>query len=316
MLLIRGSTIWENIDLVTDGTDRAICFSDYCTYVGKGVNCYPLDSAFEGVAQNYISLVAGHRFSAAKDKTSNLLVQSGTYNKIIGSTYGTANYLSENYVSNVTLEGSTKVLGLISGSINAKHMFGGHTNITINDGTYECDINGVGVSGFQNTDGTVNIKINGGDVRNCWSINESAMGFSNNPPAFSTLDFSGWKGDLVDLAFANLVVTDFTEIKYPDGVTAEQLSQMELPEVVPETEPAEDDEKDTQPADTKPADTKPADTKPAEVTEKEDETEITPTGPKDDNNSKGISPIIYVVIGVIAVAIIAVVVVLLLKKKK
>ncbi len=39
MISILGSSIWENIDIATVSTGRAITFDEYCTYIGEGVNC-------------------------------------------------------------------------------------------------------------------------------------------------------------------------------------------------------------------------------------------------------------------------------------
>ncbi len=312
MLDIKGSTIWENIDIETDGKERAICFGEYRTLIGEGVKCYPSDEAYEGVATEYISLAAGSRHNGCQNRNPSLLVQSGTYNKITAGAWGTiATQLMNNSNTYLTIEGTTTVLGSISGTVNSTAQFKGNVNITINSGTFfECDINGVGSTGMVNTDGIVNIKINGGDFKNAWSISQAPMGSSNNLPAVCTLDFSGWTGDKLSLAYADALVTDITDIKYPEGVTKADL-----------TAALADAPKDTEPPATEPA--KPEDTsKPEESeTKKQDDVTKVPetkepttsTEPGDDEGSD-----LGLIIGIVAavVVIAAVVVVIVMKKKK
>ncbi|MBQ4116867.1 MAG: hypothetical protein IJD37_05775 [Clostridia bacterium] len=316
MINLKGSTIWENIDIATDGTDRAICFGDYPTLVGEGINCYPTDEAFEGVAQNYVSLAGGPRYNNSKDKITSLVVKSGTYNKITGGSWGTvATHNIENNTTYLTIEGTTTVLGAISGSVNSKTPWGGHVNITINDGTFECDINGVGATGMTNTDGTVKMTINGGNFKNAWSINQSAMGAANNMPAACSVDFSGWKGDTLGLAYANGVITDITDIKYPAGVTADQLA--EALKNAPVDEP-ETDEPDT--AEPGTAETKAPETSAPKTEAPDDEETKAPetSAPViDDGANEGGSNTTLIIIIVVAVVVVAGVVVgIVLSKKK
>lgn len=309
MINLKGSTILENIDIATDGTNRAICFGDYPSLVGEGVNCYPTDSGYEGVSDYYVSLSSGPRYTASKNKVSNLVVKSGTYNKITGATWGTsASHLAENNTTYLTIEGTTTVLGAISGSVNATAQWGGNVNITINGGTFECDINGVGATGMKNTDGIVKIVINGGNFKNVWSINQVALGHTNNPPAASSIDFSGWKGELLDLAYANMAITDITDVKYPEGVTADQLEQLIKNSVATETVPATDNNtEETKPAESTPA--KDEETKAPVV----DETKA----PVIDDGGEGGSNMTIIIIAIVAVVVIAGVVVgIVLGKKK
>ena len=311
MLNILGSSIWENVDFYTDGTDRAVCFGDYPTLVGQGINCYPTDEAFEGVSQNYISLSAGHRYGTSKGKTLSLVVQSGTYNKITGSSWGTvATNAQENCNVNLTIEGTTKVLGVISGTVNSKSPFGGHVNITINDGTFECDINGVGPTGMTNTDGTVKMTINGGNFKNGWSINQAAMGATNNMPASCSVDFSGWKGEKLDLAYAFGLITDITEVKLPEGVTADELNKLLLENpVVEETEAPE----------TNAPETKAPETQKQEEATKAPETNAPETKApvvENEGEEKGGNMTLIIIIVVAVVVIAGVVVGIVLGKKK
>lgn len=317
MVTVLGSSIWENIDIETTGTDRAITFDDYCTLVGEGVKCYPSDPAFNEVAQNYVSLGAGHRHAGSKNENPTLTVKSGTYNKITGAMWGTTtSSTSENTNTYLTLEGTTSVLGLISGTVQAKSNFSGNVNITINGGYYECDINGVGPTGMLNTDGLVNLKINGGTFTNGWSINQAAMNATNNMPAKTTLDFSGWNGDKLQLAYAFNLVTDITDIKLPAGVTADEL--VKLAQDTPPGSNTEDNvpEETTAPATQPSAAATEADETEAKATEAEKqetnapETTVAPT--ENSNNSGNLLTIILI----IAIVILAAVVIILLVKKK
>ena len=166
-----------------------------------------------------------------------------------------------------------------------------------------------------NTDGVVNIKINGGNFKNAWSINQSAMGASNNMPASCTLDFSGWTGDTLGLAYANGVVTDITDIKYPAGVTVEQLNELlKNAPVVDETEAETEANVD----ETKPAETQTTETKATE----DDETSApvvdeTSAPVVDDSSDEGGSNMTVIIIAIVAVVVIAGVVVgIVLGKKK
>ena len=238
-----GQTIWENVDIETAATGRIISFSCYPTLIGEGVNCYPSDPAFEGVAANHVSLSAGHRYEKSLDMNPTLTVKSGTYNIITGATWGVVDtQTNENANVNLVLEGTTKVYGKIIGTTGQKCKFSGNVNITINGGTYECDIIGVGITGMLNNDGKAVLKINGGDFMNTWSISKHAENIANNPPAVSTLDFSGWTGELAGLAAAHKAVIDYEDIILPEGVTDVTIAAPETEKVetkAPETEKTE-----------------------------------------------------------------------------
>ena len=321
MISILGSSIWENMDIATVSNGRAITFDEYCTYVGEGINCYPTDEAFEGVNTNYISLGAGHRYSKSTGENPTLTVMSGTYNYITGGMWGTvATSSMEEANVNLTLGGTTTVLGQVFGTVQNKAPFSGNVNITINGGTYECDINGVGPTGMLNTDGVVNIKINGGNFANAWSINQASMGATNNMPASCTVDFTGWTGEDVQLGFANAIITDITDVKLPEGKTAEYLQGLVDAYKPEETEPEE-----TEPEATEPEATDPAESQPAEATDPVEETEPEASTPSegenegedkaDEKEEGGNGWILWVAIAA-GVVVVAAIIVVVLKKKK
>ena len=219
MLNIAGQTIWENIDIETDGTGRCISFGGYDTIVGDGVNCYPSEEDYEGVGQFYVNLTAGPSYETLKNKPTNLLVKSGTYDTICGGNWGVADaHVLENVDANLYLTGTTKVLGAVNGSVGgaANSTFSGNVNITIDGGTYECDIFGGGKSSFVNEDAEVHITINGGTFLDVYSIEEMSLAYRYNPAKLSVLDLSGYKGDYANLEAINAIVGEFTVIKWPD----------------------------------------------------------------------------------------------------
>ena len=325
---MQGQSIWENIDIETADTNRVISFNNYATLVGEGVKCYPADEAFEGVAANYVSLSAGHRYSGGVDLSTNLVVKSGTYNIIAAGEWGVnnqrklkedgsiswTNNLEGNTSANLVIDGTTTVYGRVIGTNTQNADFSGNTSITINGGKFECDIYGVGHTGMLNADGQAVVKINGGDFTNAWSINSVVEGFKNNAPASSILDFSGWTGDISGLAAAFGVVTEFSKIVFPEGITQQMVIDAyanitQAPEVEETEEPKEEETK----AEVEETKAEAEETK-AEVEEtKAPETEGT-TAPEKEEGDSNIGLIIGIVVAVVAVVVIVVVVAT--KKKK
>ena len=237
---VNGQTIWENIDIVTGGPDRKICFHAWATLFGEGVNCYPENEMYNGVTSYYLSISGGHRYEGKVDMATNMVIRSGKFNVIAAGIWGVNNMrklnddgttnwtynMDGNSVALLVLEGTTEVYGEVVGTTKNKSEFSGTTSVIINSGKYSCDINLVGQSGMLNTNGQAMLKVNGGDFSSCWSINPVALGYLNNAPAVSTLDFTGWKGENASLAKAyNLAANaGFTRIMLPEGVTADQLA--------------------------------------------------------------------------------------------
>ncbi len=317
-LTVRGSSMWENIDIETDGSNRVISFCSFPTLVGQGVKTYPSKEDYADSAMQYISLAGGHRYAKGDNQIPTLTVQSGTYNKIAAGLWGVATDRGmNNATSYLTLEGTTKVLGSISGTVGKNSLYSGHVNITINGGTYECDIYGVGTTGMTNEDGTVDLVINGGDFKNAWSINHMAETRANYAPMYSILDFSGFTGDKMALASAFAIVTEgFNEIKLPEGVTQEELVELALQiEKDKETETEEQDETSVPDADdtTKAPDGEDA-TKAPVTTAKPDTTSPETTDPANDGGNGDMT--LWIIIGVVAVVVVAAVVAVVLIKKK
>ncbi|MBR5321931.1 MAG: hypothetical protein IKU48_00085 [Clostridia bacterium] len=312
---MEGRSIWENIDIATASASCVISFNNFATLVGEGVNCYPTDEAIKGIESNYVSLTAGHRYLGGVDLTTNLVVKSGTYNVIAAGEWGVnnrrelkddgtvirTNNLEGNTNANLVIEGTTTVYGEVIGTNKEGAEFSGNSTVTINGGKFKCEFSMVGKTGLMNTDGKVTLKINGGDFSDAWAINDATAGCANNMPAVSILDFSGWTGELSDLANAYGVVTEFSEIKLPAGVTGGQV----LVAATTATELAETELEVTTPIETASA-----------VTEAEDvETSASETeAPVVDGGAN----MTIVVIAIVAVVVIAGVVVgvILAKKKK
>ena len=219
MVSIDGQSIWENINLYTEGADRAMMFCGHDTLIGEGVKSEPyfIDD-YKGISNRYLSLVGGKRYNSMRGLQSNFVVKSGTYNCIIGGIWGVTDTSNvTDFQSNIVLDGQTHVLGQIIGTNGKKSSFSGNVNITINDGTYDCDILGVGKTGLSNNDGYVNVKINGGDFTGLWSNYAYYPDHAVNNPAYSTLDLSDWGG--TDESYeALLEVTEgYKTIIYPEA---------------------------------------------------------------------------------------------------
>lgn len=311
-IVVQGQSIWENIDIETAGDNRIMAFCGYSTLIGEGFNSYPADEIDKEMENpmSYVSLVAGHRYSAKKNNTNSLTVKSGTFYKVAGSMWGVISpnpekegdmksYYEENATVNLVLEGTTKVLGEICGTIIQKSLFSGNVNITINSGTYACDINLVGPTGMYTTDGKVALTINGGDFTELYSLNAYPLNISNNLPAAATLNCANFNGDAESFyGIYNTIENDgFTEVVWPATLPEEPVKQ-ETPTPVTEA-PDVDEPKVTEAKNDNKA--------PA----KKDDVKV--DGPDD-----GISPAIIAVIVVVAVVVIGAVVaaVIVMKKKK
>ena len=330
---VHGQSIWENIDIETIGTNRVISFNFWSTLVGEGVNCYPKDELFVGIAPNYVSLSGGHRYSGGVDIQTNLVVKSGSYNVIAAGEWGvnntrrykeaddpasgiaSTNNMDGTSTTHLTLEGTTTVYGQVIGTNRQNAEFSGNVNVTINGGKYECDINLVGPSGMVNQDGMAILKINGGDFSNCWSINDLHAPAANNPPSMSILDFSGWTGDITGIAQAFNVVTTFTKFNFPAGITqdqviaaASQLNNGGSSTDTPATQPSGGAPAATQPSGGAPATQAPA----ANDDVKETQAAVS----VQDNGNSNLTLILIIVIAVLVLGLGGAVVFLLLKNKK
>ena len=318
-LSISGQTIWENIDIETIGANRLIAFNDFPTLVGEGVKCYPKEPLYAAVPSYYVSLSAGHRYEGGADINYNLVVQSGTYNMITATLWGVTDRTGPGWTYNnegitqgkVTLEGTTKVVGGVYGTPQAKANFSGSTEIIINGGTYECDLYGVGPKGMTNKDGLVTFRISGGDFSKAWGINPICPGYENNAPIAALIDFSGWTGTKEDLAviynLAQKADVEFTTIQLPAGIEAAELESMTAqttpPPVVETTAPTGD------------TTTAPNSNNGPLVIGGDDETDAS-VGVGGNNGGSNMGLIIGIVAGVVVIAAVIVVVIVLGKKKK
>ena len=228
MLSIDGSSIWEKIDIETLSFNRSMNFNFYATKIGEGIRTYPASELFVDVPIYYVSLAAGHRYAKSTGENPTLLVQSGTYNKVVAQ-WGGAVVEAKDITSYITIEGTAKVKGILCGTVHQMVKYTGHVNITINGGIFEGDINGVGSTGFENTDGVVTFKINGGNFANAYGINAADITNTGNAPASTVVDFSGWKGSEAQLAYAVALVADKASgidakfVRVPEGKTISGL---------------------------------------------------------------------------------------------
>ncbi len=319
---VLGSSIWENITIETIGTERVMSFGSHPTLIGEGVDTHPADSAYNEVAANYVSLSGGHRYARGDDQIPTLTVQSGTYNKIVGGLWGVSiGKEMTNATTYLTLEGSTTVLGAINGTIGKNTDFSGHANITINGGKYACDIFGVGPTGMTNTDGTVDVIINGGDFSEAWSICKTAPSISKNAPALSVLDFSGFTGETKDLARAFAVSLDFDTVKLPEGVTEADLLAMVDKDAIPETAAPETAAPETKAPETQAVtsvvdDESPADIETDKVDEEEEKDNTVPNDTQESSSNLTLILIIVIVAAVVVLGGLGVAIIVLLAKKK
>ncbi len=214
---IYGNSIWENVDLVTEGTFRKMFFNGYAAYMGEGINCYSQDLKFSDNYSGYLSIYGGSYAEDSVGMKTDITVSSGTYCSIYGGGDGT--YM-EDAETNLTIEGTTKVLGEVCGtSRGANGKFSGNINITINSGVYECDVLGVGTAGIENDDGKVIITINGGDFKNGWSISpmQETDEEGVKPPVYSELNLLGYKSDNdKGLMYLYALVNDFSEVRFTE----------------------------------------------------------------------------------------------------
>ena len=193
-LQTEGKIIWENINIVTDGTDRVIACGDFETVFGEGV----ITTAANGKAaipQNaaYFPSIAGSSrfFSSKRISETNVTVQSGVYNKIVGGIWGVA---IENQVfhfvgdTNLTLAGDITVLGGIYGGSNDNNAFhSGNANITIRGGMYHGFIRGANSYGFGNKDAAVRIKFTGGNFADSLKVNGGTPGTALYSQPYDTI---------------------------------------------------------------------------------------------------------------------------------
>lgn len=202
---MNGESIWENIDIVTSGPERVISCNGYRTVFGEGINCRPLDPSKAGDPIQYVSISAGHRYSAVESKDFHVIVRSGTYYAIAGGVWGVLTNTSLRNVNvNITLEGTTTVLDRVVGTSFKKTPFGGYVNITINGGKYNGYIYGGGTTAFINSNAEVRLEISGGDFSGIESIApldpEAEAGYV---PKTAVLDVSSFKEEdretLIDL---------------------------------------------------------------------------------------------------------------------
>lgn len=237
---INGQSVWEKVDIETVSENRVMSFDCYHTLIGEGVRCYPEKESNYNISSYYLSISGGYRCQGGYDLSTDLVVNSGTYNIISAGNFGECisnnisldgspslaaeeNDMNGKSNTNLVCGGTTTVYGQITGTTGYYAGFSGSTTVTVNSGTYICDINLIGISGMKNTDGSAVLKINGGDFSGCYSINDIAPGHTDRSPENTVLDFSSFRGELSDLADILKITTYFSTVIYPEGITYEDV---------------------------------------------------------------------------------------------
>lgn len=301
-IVCRGDTTWENIKIITEGTGRFICGGFHSTIIGEGVICETANPENASNATFYIGIAGGERYLKKEGVDSNLVIKSGTFNKILGGNVGIGPTYDHIGNTNITIEGGT-ILGDVVGT--AQHNTTpttGNTTVKISGGTFKGSINAAGAGGYLNTDAQVMLIITGGDFSECLGINDIDVGNSNNAPGYSLLDYSGYTGNANDIFQC---ISYFDEIKAPEGFKPSDTTASDTTTAAPETTTAGGSDTTTEaPTTTTKADDT---TKAGETTTKA--TDITDKG--EGNNTV----LIIVIIAAVVIAIIIVVVIVLKKKK-
>ena len=168
---------------------------------------------------------------------TNITIDIGDENEV-GDIYGLSNGSSaHNGNSNITIKSGTVVGNIYGdGAIAEQTPINGHVYINIEGGVIKGNIYSLN-GGFVNGDGTVNIKITGGNFKDCASIMPNDGELASNPAASVTVDLSG----------ADNVVSYYAQSKIADGIgtnlaadykepTAEELAAYDAPAETEEPE--------------------------------------------------------------------------------
>ncbi|MBE6564291.1 MAG: hypothetical protein E7655_03315 [Ruminococcaceae bacterium] len=313
---VRVGSTWENITYRVNNTaDRNqtlgnnifSCFNQK-TVIGEGfvVEAFVEGEKKEPTTENALyfpSLSAGSRYANLTGDTD-LVVKSGTWNHISGSSFGFGGTSNTNgkLEGNAKFEfGGTAVAlgGIHGGSGQTGGSLSGNCETIISGGTINGTVNIAGAGGFIGTESSAKMTITGGDFTGVDSINDYGVGLANNPPKFTMLDLSGLTVEAAQTVYNLVSYVD--EIVTPDGF-APATSAPETTTAAPETTTAAPE---TTPAPETTA-----------APEKDDETTApapsAPSAPKAEGGNTGL--IIGIVVAVVVV--IAVVAVIVLKKKK
>lgn len=207
-LALNNPTTFRDMDICTQAgagfaaSNRTIAGDGFRTVVDSGVRCIPLDengnAQLEPAADTYPSLLGGHRINSLEGSTD-LTVRSGTFYTVTGGCLGVgiAGYGDLQGSSRVTIEGSARILGVLSGaSPDSRSLQDGDAILTINGGEICSKVQISGAGGFAGPNCTGTIRINGGSFADSVKLMAKAgSSYFGCKPGNTLLDYSGYTGD-------------------------------------------------------------------------------------------------------------------------
>lgn len=152
-LMLGGETVFENINIKTTVENAYIICSGNKLTMGDGIECSKTDDI-----KTYLS-IAGGLLTAGGLKSSDVTVNSGTYNTVRAGNTGKTDSDMISAETSLTINGGTFISYVLGGS---DAMQSGTMNITVNGGTFGAGVYGMGNTSYDVFSGTMNITVNGG----------------------------------------------------------------------------------------------------------------------------------------------------------
>ncbi|MBR5322128.1 MAG: hypothetical protein IKU48_01085 [Clostridia bacterium] len=219
-LLMGSPSVFEYVTIKTAGAKRAICACGNRIEMGDGVKCGFLDPTTADNGANYISIAGGNRHGNLT-ADSNVIIKSGTYGYIAGSTWGvdTFAYVQKGDI-NIDILGGIIRSSVCGTSQNTAYIsVYGDVNINIG-GTAHIggSIYASNKSKFANSYAKVHIKLSGGsyyyDANNKVVIKECDASYSPSADA-----------KVYDAKAYVLEIEDYSKIKGYSGPTDAQVQE-------------------------------------------------------------------------------------------
>ncbi len=154
--ILTGDTTFENITLRSFGSYKGIMGRAHAVTIGEGV------VSEKGEDCTYLTLIGGSE-SSYKNKTGNVVINSGTWQRVRG---GTVKSGSTDYDVNITINGGTfqetVILASATASGNCSHT--GNVTAVINGGTFNAGVvlSSASLEAGCTHSGDVDVTINGG----------------------------------------------------------------------------------------------------------------------------------------------------------